>query len=120
MNKLISLDQTKAYCCGECGTDIGLHSDIESQCYQVGQGAFTEKKRGFLFKNAVNLKQGIIKTENFTTGSYQISWVNCIKCTQELGWKYINADNDANSSKVGKYCLSRYKLTSYKDRQSRQ
>ena len=112
----MSLDKSKSFACKECNTDIALKEDIESKCYQVGQGQFTEKKRGYLFQNAVNTILGATKTENFTTGSYQISWVSCAKCQTQMGWKYISADNANNSSKVGKFCLARYSLTSPEDR----
>merc|ERR1712038_1902433 len=70
---LVALESSQSFECKECGTDIGLKEDVESKCYQVGQGQFTEKK-------------------------------------------YISADNSSNSSKVGKYCLARYSLTSPEDR----
>jgi len=113
---LISLEKSKSFTCKECETDIALKEDIESKCYQVGQGQFTEKKRGYLFRNAVNTVLGATKTENFTTGSYQISWVSCVKCQTQMGWKYLSADSPNNSSKVGKYCLARYSLSSPEDR----
>jgi len=113
---LVTLESPKSFECKECGTDIALKEDIESKCYQVGQGQFTEKKRGYLFGNAVNTVLGATKTENFTTGSYQISWVSCKKCSAQMGWKYISADNPNNTTKVGKYCLARYSLTSPEDR----
>eukprot|EP01084_Bolivina_argentea_P312171 540445_1 len=113
---LMSLDKSKSYACKECGTDIALKEDIESKCYQVGQGQFTEKKRGYLFETAVNTVLGNTKTENFTTGSYQIAWIKCAKCQTQMGWKYISADNENNISKVGKYCLARYSLMSPEDR----
>ena len=37
------------YCCAKCATPIARECDIESRCFQVGQGAFTERKRGYLF-----------------------------------------------------------------------
>lgn len=113
---LVSLDQSKAFSCKECGTDIALKGDIESKCYQVGQGAFTEKKRGYLFSAAVNMVLGASKTENFTTGSYQIAWVKCAKCQAQMGWKYISAESASNTSKEGKFCLARHGLTSPEDR----
>jgi len=113
---LVSLDQSKAFSCKECGTDIALKCDIESKCYQVGQGTFTEKKRGYLFTNAVNMVLGKGKTENFTTGSYQIAWAKCAKCQAQMGWKYISAESTTNTSKEGKFCLARHGLTSPEDR----
>merc|ERR1711971_1516267 len=113
---LVALESSQSFECKECGTDIGLKEDVESKCYQVGQGQFTEKKRGYLFRNAVNTVLGATKTENFTTGSYQISWVSCKKCTTQMGWKYICADNTTNSSKVGMFCLALFSWTSPEDR----
>jgi len=75
-----------------------------------------KKKRGFLFSSTVNLTFGPTKTEVFTTGSYDISWVNCAKCDSSLGWKYLSSSNESNASKVGKYCLARYSLTSPQER----
>jgi DNA repair exonuclease SbcCD ATPase subunit len=110
------LNETSAFACKECGTHIGEEIDIESKCYQVGQGHFTEKKRGFLFTNAYNLTLGKAKTETFTTGSYQISWVSCMKCNNSIGWKYLSSDNTANNTKVGKFCLARYSLSAPEER----
>ena len=109
-------DKSVAYSCKDCGTHIAIESDIESRCYQVGQGAFNEKKRGFLFKTATNLELGATKTENFTTGSYKIAWVTCVKCKQSIGWKYLSADDQNNNAKVNKFCLARYSLHSPQER----
>jgi len=104
---LTKLDITQAYCCKDCGTQIGLDSEVESRTYQIGQATFGETKQGYLFKNAYNLVLGNTKIENFTSGSYTIAWVSCVKCTRQMGWKYVQTDNLSNSSKVGKYCLAR-------------
>lgn len=111
------LDESTAYTCKQCGTHIACENDVESKCYQVGQGHFTEKKRGFLFADACNLKLGERQTETFTTGSYEISWVKCVKCASEIGWKYLSSDNPSNASKINKFCLSRFSLLSPAQRQ---
>ncbi|ETO14033.1 fad NAD binding oxidoreductase [Reticulomyxa filosa] len=113
------LDSSQCYACKECGTHIGLDSDVLNRSYQVGQGAFSEKTRGYLFSNAVNLIFGPTKTENFTSGSYDISNVTCAKCGLSMGWKYLTASNDNNNTKVGKFCLARYNLTSPQERNAK-
>jgi len=115
-NNLVELDKAQAYACKSCGTHISKESEIESKNYQVGQGNFNENKRGFLFKKGYNLELAPIKIENFTTGSYTISWVSCLKCKNQIGWKYLGADNPSNSNKIGKYCLGRSNLTSPAER----
>jgi len=113
---LKELEASQYYACKVCDTKIALECDITNRSYQVGQGEFTEKKRGFLFSNAVNLTLGPIKTESFTTGSYDIAWVSCTKCGESLGWKYLTSTNESNASKLGKYCLARYSLCSPQER----
>jgi hypothetical protein len=113
---VVSLPKDEAYSCKKCGTHIGLEQDVESRCYQVGQGQFTEKKRGYLFANGVNLTMDEQKRENFTTGAYDICWVRCAQCCEQLGWKYIHACNSNNCAKEGKFCLARYYLLSPAER----
>jgi len=113
---LKELDKSQCYACKACGTHIALESEIISRSYQVGQGTDPEKTKGYLFNNGVNLTLGVAKTESFATGSYGISWVTCTKCSVQLGWKYLSSSNENNMSKVGKYCLARYHLTSPEER----
>jgi len=115
-SNLKELDLTQCYGCKNCNTHIALENEIINRCHQVGQGSFTEQKRGFLFSNAYNLTFGVTKTEKFTTGSYDISPVCCCHCGVSLGWKYLTSSNENNKFKVGKFCLARYSLTSPKDR----
>ncbi|ETO34657.1 fad NAD binding oxidoreductase [Reticulomyxa filosa] len=113
---LKELDKSQCYSCKACGTHIALEGDIINRSYQIGQGPFSETKRGYLFKTAVNLTLGTTKTETFTSGSYEISWTSCSKCGISLGWKYLTSSNEANASKVGKFCLARYSLASPQER----
>jgi len=113
---LKQLDKSLCYACKACGTHIGLENDISNRAHQVGQGPFTEQKRGYIFNTGYNLTLGVTKTEEFSTGLYEIAWVTCTKCSASLGWKYLSASNENNKSKVGKYCLARYSLTSPQDR----
>merc|ERR1719336_2505579 len=91
---------------------VNLEKDVESRSYQVGQGTFTEKKRGYLFTHAVNLHEGQRKEETFTTGVYEVRYVSCKKCKTQMGWRYLKSDNELGVSKINKYCLGRYLLRS--------
>lgn len=93
------------YSCKKCGTHISKEESIESKAFQVGQGPFAEAKRGYLFKTAVNLKALQPCPENFTTGRYKISYVECLKCEQQLGWKYLESEKLGGMAKIGKFCL---------------
>jgi len=93
------------YCCKKCGTHISLESDVESRAFQVGHGNFTESKRGYLFTTAINLRLLVPCHENFTTGRYKISYVECLNCETQLGWKYLESENVVGKAKINKFCL---------------
>lgn len=101
----VFLEGKDIYSCKKCGTHISKEANIESKAFQVGQGPFTEAKRGYLFNTAVNLKALHPCNENFTTGRYEISYVVCLKCEQQLGWKYLKSEKMAGMVKIGKFCL---------------
>jgi len=101
----VVLEGKDIYSCKKCGTHISKEDSIESKAFQVGQGRFTESKRGYLFKTAVNLKALKPCHENFTTGRYEISYVVCLNCEAQLGWKYLESEKLAGMAKIGKFCL---------------
>jgi len=103
----------KTFACKTCNTHLGLEDAILSKSYQMGPGAFDEKKRGYLFSTIVNVVLAPPKKENFTTGTYEISRVRCFTCKTQMGWKYIGAlepDKPENHKKVGTFCISRNKI----------
>eukprot|EP01084_Bolivina_argentea_P062158 113654_1 len=113
-HELSLLDKSKSYSCKECNIDIALENDIESKNYTVKSG----NGRGYLFANGVNIFLSDAKTVKFTTGCYEIKQASCVKCSTQIGWKYISAKNILNNAKrVGKYCLARDSLTSPEERE---
>jgi len=93
------------YSCKVCGMHVSRETEVESKSFQVGEGPFTEAKRGYLFRSAVNLRQGPARPEHFTTGIYTISYVDCFGCGSQFGWKYLGAEKSAGRAKIGKFCL---------------
>lgn len=100
-----TLDGNDFYCCKKCGTHVSLESDVESRAFQVGHGHFSESKRGYLFTTTINLRALVPCHENFTTGRYKISYVECMKCETQLGWKYLESENLVGKAKINKFCL---------------
>lgn len=96
---------TDVYSCKVCGMHVAREIEIESKSFQVGEGPFTEAKRGYLFRSAVNLRQGPPQPEHFTTGIYTISYVDCFGCGSQFGWKYLGAEKPAGRAKINKFCL---------------
>jgi len=108
--KSSSAQSSQRYVCRSCGLLIGIEEDVISKSYQVSVGSFSERKRGYLFRAAVNLNFEPEREKAFTTGKYMISLVKCKGCSTQLGWKYTSSQNDKNRNKVGKFVLARYFL----------
>lgn len=106
------------YTCRHCGTHLGLECDVESKSYQVGQGSFEERKRGYLFSMFVNLSYGPVQDEEFRRGTYGISWVSCSRCDSALGWKYVRCARGVQGAdrRLGKYCISRQQIHTPQER----
>lgn len=109
--QLESLEYPDVYACKACGTHVSRETEVESKGFQVGEGPFTEAKRGYLFKTAVNLRKGPPRQEHFTTGIYTISYVDCFTCGIRFGWKYLGSEKPAGRAKIGKFCLKCSLLT---------
>merc|ERR1719204_2089719 len=109
----VTLEGNGLYCCKNCGTHVSLERSVESRAFQVGKGHFAESKRGYLFTTATNLRALVPCHEFFTTGRYKISYVECLKCETQLGWKYLESENVVGKAKIGKFCL-RLSLLSFK------
>jgi len=109
----VTLEGNDLYCCKKCGTHVSSESNVESRAFQVGHGHFAESKRGYLFTTATNLRALVPCHENFTTGRYKISYVECLKCETQLGWKYLDSESVVGKAKISKFCL-RLSLLSYK------
>ncbi|KAL5736967.1 hypothetical protein ACOSP7_031432 [Xanthoceras sorbifolium] len=44
------------------------------------------------------------------TGSYTIANINCCKCGEELGWKYLRAHEPTQKYKEGNFVLENSKM----------
>lgn len=44
------------------------------------------------------------------TGMHTVSDISCALCTTTLGWKYINAEEEDQRYKIGKYILERERV----------
>lgn len=53
---------TFVYCCKKCGTDISNRDDLVSKNFRGKTG------EAYLFNRVINIKKGIKKDVNFSTG----------------------------------------------------
>lgn len=50
-------------------------------------------------------------SRNLVTGAHTVSDIECVFCGSVLGWKYLNAEEQSQKYKVGKFILETSKIT---------
>ncbi|ORY94108.1 hypothetical protein BCR43DRAFT_444094, partial [Syncephalastrum racemosum] len=64
--------------------------------------------QAYLFQRVVNVDEDKEQIErNMTTGRHRIASIACVRCNQQLGWKYIKAYEKDQKYKEGKYILEK-------------
>lgn len=55
--------------------------------------------------NLVNITVGRPEARNLVTGAHVVADINCATCGVKIGWKYVDAREQAQKYKVGKFIL---------------
>lgn len=55
--------------------------------------------------NLVNITVGRPEARNLVTGAHVVADINCATCGDKIGWKYVDAREQAQKYKVGKFIL---------------
>lgn len=55
--------------------------------------------------NLVNITVGRPEPRNLVTGAHVVADINCATCGAKIGWKYVDAREQAQKYKVGKFIL---------------
>ncbi|KAJ9612833.1 uncharacterized protein PV06_07284 [Exophiala oligosperma] len=96
--------------CAKCSTDLCLTSQIISKGFTGRHG------RAFLVQGTTshihttasalpNTYQSKAIPRNLVTGQHVVSDINCAICRSILGWKYVEASEESQKYKVGKFIL---------------
>ncbi|POR32683.1 Protein yippee-like protein [Tolypocladium paradoxum] len=93
--------------CMSCSTDVALASQIISKGFTGRYG------RAFLVapppppaeQTLANIRVGRSEDRQLVTGWHVVADICCATCSRKLGWKYVDANEQAQKYKVGKYIL---------------
>ncbi|KAK7286713.1 hypothetical protein RJT34_21912 [Clitoria ternatea] len=97
-------DQSSTYRCKNCQNPVAFRSELLSKNYLAKSG------QAFLFSHARNIVVGPKQDKSLITGVYTLANIFCIKCGEELGWKYIQAYEAKGKFKEGKFIIERAKI----------
>ena len=103
------LDGGYVYACVKCGTHLTRVDDLISKAFRGRTG------KAFLFDSVVNYVPGPAENRLLITGLHTIADVYCGKCQHNIGWMYLEAFEETQKYKVGKYILEKAHITKVND-----
>ncbi|CAN6610782.1 hypothetical protein TRVA0_004S03114 [Trichomonascus vanleenenianus] len=87
------------YGCAECQTHLALGEDLISEHFRGRTG------EACLFGNVVNVERGPLEERTMLTGRYMVQDTYCRKCSSNVGWAYVNANEEKEKYKENKFIL---------------
>ncbi|PSS27422.1 hypothetical protein M430DRAFT_130939 [Amorphotheca resinae ATCC 22711] len=102
--------------CLTCATDIAFASQIVSKGFTGRHGRAylvspparlpsSHKKKNHKSTDLVNIRIGRAVNRELLTGEHVVADVSCAICQTVLGWKYVDAKEQGQRYKIGKYIL---------------
>lgn len=115
--------------CSTCATDLAFTSQIVSKgftgrygrAYLVAAPPPPQKKGGAKRRDRktgagdlINVRVGKPETRLLVTGSHVVADISCAICHAKVGWKYVDAKEEAQKYKVGKFILETQRVVDHR------
>ena len=95
------VDSETVHCCAACRAHLAAHEAIISKAFQGRHG------RAYLFADVVNVNSGPTENRLLLTGLHVVADIYCNACDTRLGWKYVEAFEESQKYKEGKFILEK-------------
>ncbi|KAI1439256.1 yippee zinc-binding/DNA-binding /Mis18, centromere assembly-domain-containing protein [Xylaria sp. CBS 124048] len=107
--------------CSTCGTDFAFHSQIVSKCftgrhgraYLVAPPDHPRQKSGRAV-DLINVRVGKPENRILVTGSHTVCDIHCLICRARVGWKYLDAKEESQRYKIGKFILETQRTVNFR------
>ncbi|MCJ1295801.1 hypothetical protein MMC34_007365 [Xylographa carneopallida] len=108
--------------CGRCGTDLCFTSQVISKGFTGRHGraylvSASTSAHGHSRNDSYEVPPSLPNTHvhkvvprQLVTGAHTVSDVSCAFCGNMLGWKYVDAEEESQRYKVGKFILETKKI----------
>jgi hypothetical protein len=106
--------------CSTCSADLAFTSQIVSKGFTGRYGrAYLVSPPESVMKSRttaglLNVKVGKPETRLLVTGSHVVSDIFCDICNTKIGWKYVDAKDESQRYKVGKFILETQRVLDYR------
>ncbi|KAI0844708.1 yippee-domain-containing protein [Daldinia vernicosa] len=122
LERSIARTQPNTIRCSTCASDFAFASQIVSKGFTGRYGrAFLVSaqdqplRRGIKAGDLINIKIGKSETRLLVTGSHVVADIFCTVCHAKVGWKYIDAKEESQKYKIGKYILETQRVVVYRN-----
>ena len=105
----VYLNGPRVYCCSSCKCHLASHDEIISKQFQGTHG------RAYLFDKVVNVCLGAKEDRILITGLHTVADIHCNVCHTVLGWKYLEAFEQSQKYKEGKFIIEKAKMSKESD-----
>ncbi|EXJ90813.1 hypothetical protein A1O1_03918 [Capronia coronata CBS 617.96] len=101
--------------CAKCSTDLCLTSQIISRGFtgRHGRAYLVQGTTSHIRTTTTALPNTFLNKpipRNLVTGQHIVSDISCAICGSNLGWKYVQASEESQKYKVGKFILETKKI----------
>ncbi|KAK7976129.1 map kinase [Apiospora arundinis] len=107
--------------CSTCSSDLAFASQIVSKGFTGRYGRAylvsppeNDGKGGPGTGTLINVKVGKPESRLLVTGSHVVADITCNICHAKVGWKYVDAKEDNQKYKIGKYILETNRTVDFK------
>jgi len=98
---LLHVEAEIVHCCACCNAHLADHDAIISKAFQGRHG------RAYLFDHVINVNTGPTENRLLLTGLHVVADIYCNACASRVGWKYIEAFEESQKYKEGKFILEK-------------
>jgi hypothetical protein len=95
---------TKIYGCASCRSHVADADAIVSKAFQGRHG------RAYLVDAVVNVSEGPREERLLITGLHTVADIACTGCAAVLGWKYVQAFEEAQRYKEGRFIIEKARV----------
>ncbi|XP_065003039.1 protein yippee-like At5g53940 isoform X1 [Musa acuminata AAA Group] len=100
---MVELDG-RVYRCPFCRTQLALIEDLISKSFHCRHG------KAYLFNHGTNISVGDEEERVLFSGMHTVADIFCCCCGQNVGWKYVVAQEKIQKYKEGKFVLERGRI----------
>ena len=112
--------------CGTCSADLAFSAQIVSKGFTGRYGraylvsppprpaVVSRPSSTTSSADLVNIRVGRPESRQLVTGAHVVADISCLVCAAKLGWKYVDAKEQSQKYKVGKFILETQRVVGFR------